>query len=44
LCLAQGLLVNAPRPNLLRFMPQLRVSAAEIDEMAARLSEARDRL
>ncbi len=44
LCLAEGLLVNAPRPNLLRFMPQLRVSAAEIDEMAARLSEARARL
>ncbi len=28
-----GLLLNAPRPNLLRFMPALNVSAAEIDQM-----------
>lgn len=31
--LAQGLLLNAPRPNLLRFMPALNVSEAEIDCM-----------
>ena len=29
----QGLLLNAPRPNLLRFMPALNVSTAEIDQM-----------
>lgn len=29
----QGLLLNAPRPNLLRFMPALNVSEAEIDQM-----------
>jgi acetylornithine/N-succinyldiaminopimelate aminotransferase len=32
--LARGLLVNAPRPHLLRFMPALNVTDAEIDEMA----------
>jgi acetylornithine/N-succinyldiaminopimelate aminotransferase len=35
-----GLLINAPRPNVLRFMPQLRVSTAEIDEMIATLQRA----
>jgi acetylornithine/N-succinyldiaminopimelate aminotransferase len=29
----QGLLLNAPRPNLLRFMPALNVSRGEIDQM-----------
>ena len=28
-----GLLLNAPRPNLLRFMPALTVSREEIDQM-----------
>jgi acetylornithine/N-succinyldiaminopimelate aminotransferase len=28
-----GLLINSPRPNLLRFMPALNVSYAEIDQM-----------
>jgi acetylornithine/N-succinyldiaminopimelate aminotransferase len=37
---AMGLLINAPRPNVLRFMPQLRVSNAEIDEMVATLQRA----
>lgn len=37
---AMGLLINAPRPNVLRFMPQLRVSTAEIDEMITLLSQA----
>ena len=32
-CFDRGLLLNAPRPHLLRLMPSLRVSAAEIDEM-----------
>jgi acetylornithine/N-succinyldiaminopimelate aminotransferase len=31
--LERGLLINAPRPNTLRFMPALTVSNAEIDEM-----------
>lgn len=30
-----GLLLNAPRPNLLRFMPALNVSVEEMDEMLA---------
>ena len=29
----QGVLLNSPRPNLLRFMPALNVSEAEIDQM-----------
>jgi acetylornithine/N-succinyldiaminopimelate aminotransferase len=29
----RGLLLNAPRPNLLRFMPALTVAATEIDLM-----------
>ncbi|PKO49344.1 MAG: acetylornithine transaminase [Betaproteobacteria bacterium HGW-Betaproteobacteria-4] len=32
-----GLLLNSPRPNLLRFMPALNVSEAEIDQMIAML-------
>ena len=32
-----GLLLNAPRPNLLRFMPALNVTRAEIDRMLAQL-------
>jgi acetylornithine/N-succinyldiaminopimelate aminotransferase len=35
-----GLLVNAARPHILRFMPQLAVSSLEIREMAARLRRA----
>ena len=34
-----GLLLNAPRSNLLRFMPALNVSKGEIDQMIAALSE-----
>jgi acetylornithine/N-succinyldiaminopimelate aminotransferase len=34
-----GLLLNAPRPNLLRFMPALNVSNAQIDAMLATLEE-----
>jgi acetylornithine/N-succinyldiaminopimelate aminotransferase len=33
----EGLLLNAPRPNLLRFMPALNVRPESIDELAARL-------
>lgn len=32
-----GLLLNAPRPNLLRFMPALNVSEGEIDQMVEML-------
>ncbi len=35
LALARGLLVNAPRPDSLRFMPALTVSDGEIEQMAA---------
>lgn len=33
----EGMLLNAPRPNLLRFMPALNVTADEIDLMLQRL-------
>ncbi|NTV69505.1 MAG: acetylornithine transaminase [Azonexaceae bacterium] len=33
----KGLLLNSPRPNLLRFMPALNVTEAEIDQMIAML-------
>ncbi len=36
------LLINAPRPDILRFMPALNVSEAEIDEMIGRLAGAID--
>ena len=35
-----GLLVNAPRPDTLRFMPALTVSREEIDEMVKRLERS----
>ncbi|MET0388096.1 MAG: acetylornithine transaminase [Polyangiales bacterium] len=38
--LERGLLINAPRPELLRFMPALNVSAAEIDELLTRLEDS----
>lgn len=37
--LRAGLLVNAARPNILRFMPSLRVSSSEIEHMLAILEE-----
>ncbi|MGB7480955.1 MAG: acetylornithine transaminase, partial [Burkholderiaceae bacterium] len=33
-----GLLLNSPRPNLLRFMPALNVTEDEIDQMISMLS------
>jgi acetylornithine/N-succinyldiaminopimelate aminotransferase len=39
-CLSLGLLVNAPRASTLRFMPSLRVTKPEIDEMLALLEPA----
>lgn len=38
----QGLLVNAARPNVLRFMPALNVTEDEIDQMAALLARVGD--
>ena len=35
--LDRGLLINAPRPDTLRFMPALTVSRAEVAEMIERL-------
>jgi acetylornithine/N-succinyldiaminopimelate aminotransferase len=37
---AAGVLLNAVRPNTVRFMPALTITAAEIDEAAGRLEEA----
>ena len=34
------MLINAPRPNLLRFMPALNVTKDEIDQMAQLLEAA----
>lgn len=36
----RGLLLNSPRPNLLRFMPALTVSKAEIDDMISILEDS----
>ena len=35
-----GLLLNAPRPHLIRFMPALNISAAEMDEGLTLLRQA----
>jgi acetylornithine/N-succinyldiaminopimelate aminotransferase len=35
----EGLLINSPRPNLLRFMPALNVSEDEIHQMCNTLRE-----
>ncbi|MCG1041543.1 acetylornithine transaminase [Mycetohabitans sp. B8] len=40
----EGLLLNAARPNLLRFMPALNVTRAEIDQMFAMLDDVLDPL
>ena len=39
-----GLLLNAARPNLLRFMPALNVTTEEIDQMMAMLRSILDTL
>jgi acetylornithine/N-succinyldiaminopimelate aminotransferase len=38
--LSRGLLINSPRPNVLRFMPALNVTRGEIEEMFRILSES----
>jgi acetylornithine/N-succinyldiaminopimelate aminotransferase len=42
--LYEGLLLNAPQPDCLRFTPALTVSKANIDEMLLRLARAFSRL
>ncbi|KAB0497445.1 aspartate aminotransferase family protein [Pseudomonas vancouverensis] len=42
--LYEGLLLNAPQPNCLRFTPALNVSNANIDEMLLRLARAFSRV
>jgi acetylornithine/N-succinyldiaminopimelate aminotransferase len=39
-----GLLLNSPRPDLLRFMPALNVSKEEIDQMISMLSDVLEQL
>ncbi|PUA20318.1 acetylornithine transaminase [Glaciimonas sp. PCH181] len=39
-----GLLLNSPRPNLLRFMPALNVTTDEIDQMISMLSSVLDQI
>jgi acetylornithine/N-succinyldiaminopimelate aminotransferase len=39
-----GLLLNSPRPNLLRFMPALNVTKEEIDQMISMLSDVLKKL
>ena len=39
-----GLLVNAPRPDCLRFMPALTVTHEEIDQMIEILDQALERI
>jgi len=39
-----GLLLNSPRPDLLRFMPALNVSTEEIDQMIAMLAEVLEKV
>ena len=44
MCRLDGLLINAPRPETLRFMPALTISKKEIDEMVGILSGAMRRV
>ena len=44
LLLNNGLLLNAARPNLLRFMPALNVTKDEIDQMLSMLRSILDKL
>jgi acetylornithine/N-succinyldiaminopimelate aminotransferase len=40
LCFDAGLLLNSPKPDLLRFMPALTVTPTEVDAMIAILEPA----
>lgn len=44
MALENHLLINAPRDNVLRFMPALNVSLDEIDEMCARLRQVLEKI
>ena len=44
LALQHGLLINAPRPDSLRFMPALTVTDPEIDQMISILDAVLDEL
>ena len=44
MCNEEGLLLNAVRPNILRFMPPLNLSAEEVDSAIARLATVLGRL
>ncbi|MBN1653505.1 MAG: aminotransferase class III-fold pyridoxal phosphate-dependent enzyme [Deltaproteobacteria bacterium] len=39
-CFEHGLLINAPRPNLLRFMPALNVTIQEVDKLIEIVEES----
>lgn len=43
-CLAEGLIVNSPRPSIIRLMPPLIVTKDEIDAMIQILTKVLDRL
>jgi len=43
-CLEAGLLLNAPRPGTLRFVPALDVTTAQVDEMLAILAPVLERV
>lgn len=43
-CLAEGLIINSPRPSIIRLMPPLIVTKGEIDAMIYILTKVLDRL
>ena len=43
-CLNERLLVNSPRPNLIRFMPPLVITEAEVDESLEKLGVALEKV
>jgi len=43
-CTAEGLLLNAVRPNTIRFMPPLTLSVEETDQGISKLSNALDKV
>jgi acetylornithine/succinyldiaminopimelate/putrescine aminotransferase len=43
-CNEQGLLLNPVRPNAVRFMPPLNVTAQDVDDAVARVEEALGKL
>lgn len=43
-CLEEGLIINSPRPSVIRLMPPLIVTKENIDEMIKKLSEVFDKI